>query len=81
MTPEDIINMITAARDSVTVINEALQKISGGATLDENLNSLISRNVEHLKIVTGKEEIVTSGHNISDLFQAIEQGEAAILGE
>lgn len=51
MTPEQIEKSVTAAFDSVTLINE-LNLLS---TLSEEEQATKERNIEHLKIMTAKE--------------------------
>ena len=78
MTEQQILGTITAARDSVWVINDSLAKLANGETLTEQLRGNIDRNVGHLKLVVANTQITTSTHNISDLHQAISDGEAAL---
>lgn len=77
-TPEQIVRTITAARDSVWVINNTLEKLTNGATPNQGLRGDIDRNVGHLKIVTTSENVVNSGNDISDLLAAITVGEAKL---
>lgn len=76
-TPEEILDTITAARDSVWVINDSIEKIATEGNTNE-LKGNLERNVGHLTIVTSDPEIVNSGNDISDLFQAITDGQAAL---
>ena len=78
MTEQQILGTITAARDSVWVVNDSLAKLANGETLNEQLRGNIDRNVGHLKLVVGNPQIVNSGQNIDDLHQAITDGEAAL---
>lgn len=78
MTPEQITYTITAARDSVSVITEVIEKLNSGATLTEDLKGNIQRNVDHLKIVVANDQIISSGQDISDLNAAIAAGEENI---
>ena len=78
MTPEQIQNTIRAARDSVWVIEDTIQKLNEGATLTDELRDNIDRNVSHLKLVVSNPEIANSGEGISDLHAAIAAGEAAL---
>lgn len=78
MTQEQILATIRAARDSVWVINDSLEKLAAGAPLDEQLRGNIDRNVSHLKLVVANPEIANSGEDISDLHAAISAGEAAL---
>lgn len=75
---EQIQKTIRAARDSVWVINNELQKISEGVSLTEEIRGNIERNVAHLKIVVSNSEISESGEDISDLHSAITAGETEL---
>jgi hypothetical protein len=75
---EKIQETIRAARDSVWVIENELQKLSEGTSLTEVAKGNIERNVEHLKIVVSNSEISESGEDISDLHAAISAGEAEL---
>lgn len=75
---EQIQKTIRAAKDSVWVINDELQKLSEGTSLTEVARGTIERNVEHLKIVVSNSEISESGEDISDLHAAISAGEAEL---
>lgn len=78
-TTEQIEGTIRAARDSVWVINSELQKLADGATPSEEIKGNIERNVGHLKIVMADPEISGyQGDNLSDLTQAITDGEAKL---
>lgn len=77
-TLEQIQGTIRAARDSVWVINNELQKLSEGGSLTEQVRGNIQRNVDHLKIVVADSEITGSGEDISDLHTAISTGEAEL---
>lgn len=78
MEREQILYTITAARDSVWVIEDSIEKLANGATPSEELQKAIERNVGHLKIVTSNQDIVDSGEDISDLEGAISTGEAKL---
>jgi hypothetical protein len=78
MTPEQIEGTIRAARDSVWVVTDSLEKLANGAELSNELRGNIERNVGHLKLVVANPEISGSGHDISDLHSAITDGEAAL---
>lgn len=69
---------INAARDSVWVVNDSLEKLANGAAASDEIKGNIDRNVSHLKLVVNNPEIVNSGENISDLYQAITDGEAKL---
>jgi len=77
-TQEEILQTITAARDSVWVIEDTIAKLDGEKTPSKELKSNIERNVGHLKLVVSDEEIVNSGEDISDLQSAITTGEAKL---
>ena len=80
MTAEEITKTITAAGDSVTVINEAIKELTDGATPSLELKRLIKRNVDHLKLVVAKEDIVAAGTDVSALNAGISAGEAKLAG-
>jgi hypothetical protein len=77
-TQEEIQATIRAARDSVWVINEQLQKLANGATPNEEIKGNLERNTGHLKIVMADPEISGSGEDLSDLTQAITDGDAKL---
>lgn len=76
-TPEQILDTITAARDSVWVVDDSLAKIAADGHTNE-LKDSIERNVGHLRIITTDQEISESANDISDLYQAITDGQAAL---
>lgn len=78
MTQEEIQGTIRAARDSVWVVNDSLEKLTNGAEPTDEIKSDIDRNVSHLKLVVANPEIANSGEDISDLYQAITAGEAKL---
>ncbi len=78
MTQEEIQGTIKAARDSVWVVNDSLEKLTNGAEATSEIKGNIDRNVSHLKLVVGNLEIANSGEDISDLYQAITDGEAKL---
>lgn len=78
MTEEEITGTIRSARDSVWVVNDALQKLQNGQELTTEIRNLIDRNVAHLKLVVGNPDVANSGQDISDLNQAIIDGVAAL---
>lgn len=78
MTTEEVQKYIAAARDSVTVITEQLQKLSAGESASEEIKGNIERNVEHLEIVVARQEVIDSGEDISDLQQAVASGKAKL---
>ena len=77
-TIEEIRGTISAARDSVWVVEDSISKIAGGQTPNEELEGNIERNVAHLKLVTSNQEIIDSNENIADLLAAITAGEAKL---
>ena len=77
-TLEQIQGTIRAARDSVWVVEDTIQKLTDGATASEELKGNIERNVAHLKIVVADQEIIDSGETITDLQVAIVAGEAKL---
>lgn len=78
MTQEQITSTITAARDSVWVISDQLNKLAGGAAMTDEIKGNLERNVGHLKLVVANPEISGSGQDITDLNVAITNGEAAL---
>jgi hypothetical protein len=72
---------IRAARDSVHVINEQIEKLVAGETPNKNIKGNLERNVEHLKLVVSDTEIVSSGESITDLQAAITAGDAKLASE
>lgn len=74
MTQEQILGTIRAARDSVWVINDSIQKFNAAGSLNEELRGNLQRNVGHLQLVVASEPIANSGEDISDLNQAIIDG-------
>ena len=77
-TLEQIQGTIRAARDSVWVITDQIEKLTAGETPNNNSKGNIERNVSHLKLVVSDTEITNSGENISDLTAAIAAGEAKL---
>lgn len=77
-TLEQIQGTIRAARDSVWVISDEIQKLADGQPATTERKGNIERNVSHLKIVVADQEIIDSGEDISDLNAAITTGEAKL---
>lgn len=77
-TLDDIRRTIKAARDSVWVIGDEIEKLTAGQTANKERKSNIERNVAHLKIVVADQAIVDSGEDITDLQAAITAGEAKL---
>jgi hypothetical protein len=75
-----IANYLSAAGDSVRVIEMEIQKLPT-LTSEEDIQrskKIIRRNVDHLKIVVADSRVIASGENTANLQTAIAQGEAAI---
>lgn len=72
---------VRAARDSVWVVNEQLQKLADGAQPSEEIKGNIERNVGHLELVVANPEVVEFGGDISDLHAAIADGKAKLAEE
>lgn len=77
-TLEQIQATIRAARDSVWVVNDEIQKLADGQPATKERKGNIDRNVAHLKLVVADPEIVASGEDIADLQAAIVAGEAKL---
>ncbi len=73
-TTKEILQTISAARDSVWVIGDEILK----ENTNKNNIQTIQRNVAHLRIVMSGEHIIGSGEDLSDLTKAIEDGDAFI---
>jgi hypothetical protein len=77
-TLEEIQQTIKAARDSVWVINDQIQKLSEGKPANKERKGNVERNVSHLKLIVANQEIIDSGEDIADLQAAIVTGEAKL---
>lgn len=77
-TLEQIQGTIRAARDSVWVIEDAIQRLTSGEEADKEKKGNIDRNVAHLKIIVADQEVIDSEEDISDLNAAIVAGEAKL---
>jgi hypothetical protein len=77
-TIEQVRATIKAARDSVWVVEDELQKLSDRGSLTEGSRGNIKRNVAHLKLVVADPQISESGEEIGDLNDAIVAGETAL---
>jgi hypothetical protein len=77
-TLEQIQATIRAARDSVWVVTDELEKLAAGKPATKERKGNIDRNVSHLKLVVADPEVVASGEDISDLQAAIAAGEAKL---
>jgi len=73
-TTKEILQTISAARDSVWVIGDEISKEN---TTKDNIQT-IQRNVGHLNLVMNSEHVIGSGEDLSDLTKAIEDGDAFI---
>jgi hypothetical protein len=78
MTEKQIDNMIKAARDSVWVINNEIEKLTNGDAPSLEAKGNIERNVAHLKLVVANQEVIDSEKDISDLQTAISDGESKL---
>jgi hypothetical protein len=70
-TPEQIAGSISAMRDSVWAITDAIEKTPTKQTL-----GTIGRNVGHLELQMSNEHISGSGEDLSDITNAIAAGKA-----
>jgi hypothetical protein len=77
-TLEQIQGTIRAARDSVWVISDEIEKLTTRGQLTKDGRGNIERNVGHLRIVVADTELVASGEDIADLHSAIASGEQAL---
>jgi hypothetical protein len=77
-TLEQIQATIRAARDSVWVVNDEIQKLTDGQPANDERKDNIERNVAHLKLIVASSEISGSGEDITDLQTAITVGEAKL---
>ena len=77
-TLEQIQGTIRAARDSVWVISDEIEKLTTRGQLTNEGRGNIERNVGHLNIVVADTELVASGEDIADLHSAIAAGEQAL---
>lgn len=82
LTPEQIQQnvdgTVRAARDSVWVVNDEIQKKADRGELTPEGRGNIERNVAHLEIVMADPNIVSLGGDLSDLTAAITNGKAAL---
>lgn len=69
-TAQEIAQTISAARDSVWVINNEISK----ENISKDNVETTQRNVGHLNIVMSSEHVIGSGEDLSDLINAIEDG-------
>jgi len=69
-TAQEILQTISAARDSVWVIGDEISKEN---ITKQNVET-VQRNVGHLGIVMSSEHVTASGEDLSDLTGAIQDG-------
>jgi hypothetical protein len=74
MTQEQIEGTVIAARDSVWVINDEIEKLANNMPWNDERRGNIERNVAHLEIVMSNTQISDSGLDLSDLTAAIAAG-------
>ena len=75
---ENVNRTVHAARDSVWVVNDEIQKKADRGELTPEGRGNIERNVAHLEIVMSDPNIVSLGGDLSDLTAAITNGKAAL---
>ena len=73
-TTQEILQTISAARDSVWVIGEEISK----KNITKDNVQTVQRNIGHLGTVMSSEHVIGSGEDLSDLTIAIENGNAFI---
>jgi hypothetical protein len=79
LTPQQRVDgTVRAARDSVWVVTNELQKKADTGVLSEECRGNIDRNVAHLEIVMSDPQVVELGGDLSDLTAAITNGKAAL---
>lgn len=78
MTFEQIAETVRAARDSVWVVNDELEKLANNQPWNNERKGNIERNVAHLELVMSNSEISNSGLDLSDLTAAINAGKAEL---
>jgi len=80
LTPQQRVDgTVRAARDSVWVVNDEIQKKSDRGELTQEGRGNIERNVAHLEIVMSDPQIIELGGDLSDLTAAITDGKAALV--
>ena len=80
LTPQERVDgTVRAARDSVWVVTDELQKKAERGELTAEGRGNIERNVAHLEIVMGNPQIIELGGDLSDLTAAINDGKAALV--
>jgi hypothetical protein len=79
LTPQQRVDgTVRAARDSVWVVNDEIQKKADRGELTNEGRGNIERNVAHLEIVMADPQIIELGGDLSDLTAAITNGTAAL---
>jgi hypothetical protein len=79
LTPQERVDgTVRAARDSVWVINDELEKKQQRGELTAEGRGNIERNVAHLEIVMSDPQVVELGGDLADLTAAIADGKAAL---
>jgi ribonucleotide monophosphatase NagD (HAD superfamily) len=73
-TTQEIAQTISAARDSVWVISDEILKEN---ITKQNVQA-VQRNVAHLEIVMSNEDVTGSEEDLSDLTDAIQDGNAFV---
>lgn len=86
LTPEQqqerVDQTVKAARDSVWVISDEIQKKAArNGVLTEEGKGNLERNVAHLELVVQDPKVVELGGDLSDLTTAITDGKAALVEE
>lgn len=86
LTPEQqqerVDQTVKAARDSVWVISDEIQKKAArNGVLTEEGKGNLERNVAHLELVVKEPKVVELGGDLSDLTTAITDGKAALVEE
>jgi len=86
LTPEQqqerVDQTVRAARDSVWVISDEIQKKAArNGVLTEEGKGNLERNVAHLELVMQDPKVVELGGDLSDLTTAITDGKAALVEE
>lgn len=80
LTPQErALRTIRAARDSVWVVTDSLEKLAANNNvMTDELRGNIERNVGHLDLVVASPDVQNAGEDISDLHNAITSGKAAL---
>lgn len=79
MTEKQVKRYLQAARDSVAVVNEELEKlVDFGWKPSLRIKDSLKRNISHLKIVVQNDCVIECDDDCADLHKAIADGEAAL---